>query len=128
MINRRHFLVLGPMAGLLGLLGGARAPAGGVPERLAPPEHDDWNWWRDLPRTPLAGSDDPVANCLCQAAAARSAVTIIYSGGSQPGSSRRILPLGVFTVDGYSGIYVHAICHLRDAGRTFRVKRIVSLV
>lgn len=126
MINRRHFIALAPVAGLFELLRGS-IPA--VPARLRePPDDAGWDWWKNLPRTPLATSEDPTTDCLCRAAAFRNEVTILYDGGSEPGASRRIAPLGVFTVEGFSGTYVHALCHTRDAERTFRVERITSVV
>lgn len=128
MINRRHFLSLAPVAALLGLLGGAKPLIEKVANLREAPDDADWDWWRNLSRTPLSCSDDPMTESLCQAAALRRDVTILYTGGSLPGATRRISPLGVFTVDGYSGTYVHARCHLRDEERTFRVERITAVV
>ena len=128
MINRRSFLSLVPGIGLAGFLRGAKALVKDTALLREPPEGGDWDWWRNLPRTPLACSDDPMTKSLCQTAALRQDVTILYDGGSQPGQSRRISPLGVFTVEGYRGTYVHAFCRLREAERTFRVDRIHALV
>jgi predicted DNA-binding transcriptional regulator YafY len=128
MINRRNFLRFTPFVGLLGVLGLSQSRADDVPMLREAPEDGDWNWWRDLPRTPLARSDDPMTDSLCHAAAMRRDVTILYDGGSQPGASRRISPLGVFKVEGYLGVYVNAVCHVRNADRTFRVERITALV
>ncbi len=129
MINRRNFL-----QSVSVLLGAAwartvfgNAVARGEPALLEPPDDAEWDWWRNLRRTPLLASEDPFANALCHAAAARREVTIIYDGGSEPGEPRRIAPLGVFEVEGYRGVYVLAFCLKRGAERTFRLERIVSL-
>jgi len=131
MINRRSFL--GRVAALFGsglaalsfpLIGGI----GNFPGLIDPPEDGDWDWWRNLPRTALTSSDDPFAAAMIRAAAARRDLWIVYQGGSNPGESRKVTPLGVFTVEGYAGIYVEAFCHKRDARRTFRVERIASVV
>ena len=90
-------------------------------------EDDGWAWWRNLPRTLLSASDDPFAAALIQAAARRSDIRIVYSGGSEVGGSRVISPLGVFTVEGYQGIYVSALCHRRNSERVFRLDRIEAL-
>ena len=124
-MNRRTFLTALPVlafsAGIISRL---------VPERGYPGdfiEDDEWNWWRNLPRTLLSASDDPFAMALIQAAARRSDIRIVYSGGSEAGGSRVISPLGVFTVEGYQGIYVSALCHRRNAERVFRLDRIEAL-
>lgn len=129
MINRRSFLqrvtlLIG--AGWAKTVFGADV-ARAEPVLRDPPEDGGWDWWRNLLRTPIARSDDPLTNTLCRAAAARRQVTILYDGGSDPNSPRRIAPLGVFEVDGYRGVYVHAFCTKRQAERTFRLDRIVSL-
>ncbi len=128
MINRRNFLRLIPLAGWLGLGGSSLASITDKETLREPPDDADWDWWRTLPRTPLAWSKDPMTDSLCQAAAWRREVTILYGGGTQPGSSRRIAPLGVFEVEGYRGVYLHAFCHLRQAERTFRIERIAAVV
>lgn len=113
----------------LAVLATRRAGASDNPVALmAPPEDGDWDWWRDLDRTPLTISDDPFACALIRAAAVRRDLWIVYEGGSSPGESRKISPLGVFTVEGYQGIYVEAFCHNRQDMRTFRVERIASVV
>jgi predicted DNA-binding transcriptional regulator YafY len=128
MINRRNFLqrftlLLG--AGWAKTMFGADV-ARAEPVLRDPPENADWDWWRDLPRTPIARSDDPLTNSLCRAAVGRRQVSILYDGGLEPNSPRRIAPLGVFEVDGYRGVYVLAFCTKRQAERTFRLDRIVS--
>ena len=129
MINRRSFL--GSLAALCGA-GLAAFPFSQIspsPVTLQDPSEDgEWDWWRNLIRTPLTGSDDPFASEMIRAAAARRDLWIIYEGGSNPGETRKILPLGVFTVEGYTGTYAEAFCHKRAAHRTFRIERIASVV
>ena len=128
MIIRRTFLQLLPILAGAGILK-SFFKQGEVSLALKePPEDGDWDWWRMLHRTPLADSEDAMTNSLCQSAASREEVTILYDGGSQPGMDRRIAPLGVFKVDGYSGTYLHAVCRSRNAPRTFRIDRIRALV
>jgi predicted DNA-binding transcriptional regulator YafY len=105
-------------------LGASEIPAGLMP----PPENGDWDWWRNLDRTPLTSSDDLFASAMIRAAAARRDLWIVYQDGSHPGETRKISPLGVFTVEGYQGIYVEAFCHNRESRRTFRIGRITSAV
>ena len=128
MIDRRGFLGILPSAGILGFLGFALKRPAQASKLEEPPNDASWDWWRNLPRTPLARSNDPMTNSLCQAAMRRQEVTILYDGGSQPGVHRRISPLGVFMVEGFAGIYVHAYCHSRQAQRTFRIEHITALV
>lgn len=129
MITRRHFLLLAPLAGLFGLAEGwAKTAVKPVAKLRQAPDDSDWDLWKNLPRTPLARSEAPMADALCHAAAWRRDVTILYEGGSMPGGGRTISPLGVFMVTGYEGTYVHALCHQRDAERTFRVERITAIV
>ena len=78
--------------------------------------------------TPLTGSEDPFAAAMIHAAAAHRDLWIVYSGGREPGISRKISPLGVFTVEGYSGIYAEAFSHKRKTYRTFQIERIASIV
>ena len=95
MINRRSFLGMVPVrwgSGALSILrhGASENPVGLLP----PPENGDWDWWRNLNRTPLTISDDPFASAMIRAAAARRNLWIVYQGGSNPGESRKISPLG----------------------------------
>jgi predicted DNA-binding transcriptional regulator YafY len=126
MINRRSFL--GSLAALCGS-GLAALRFGHTHSPLQdPPEDGDWDWWRNLNRTPLTNSNDPFASALIRAAASRRDLWIVYEGGSKPGENRKISPLGVFTVEGYTGTYAEAFCHNRAARRTFRIERIASIV
>ncbi len=128
MINRRNFLRLFGLLGFTGFGSGSLEVLTRRPPLLDPPDDASWDWWRELPRTPVVTSDDPATDCLCRAARLRREVTILYDGGSEPGAGRKISPLGVFQVEGYHGTYIHAFCHLRSAERTFRVERIAALV
>ncbi|MCX7869158.1 MAG: WYL domain-containing protein [Terrimicrobiaceae bacterium] len=129
MIKRRTFLgrnLLLVVSGWAGLaLGIEKLGWGG--RAAAPEEEGDWDWWRNLPRTLITSSDDPLIGSLCRAAAARRRVTILYRGGTEPGSARRVTPLGIFQVDGRPGVYLEAFCWTRRAGRTFRLDRIASM-
>jgi len=126
MINRRSFL--GSLCSLCGA-GLAALPFAHTHAPLQElPEDGDWDWWRNLKRTPLANSNDPFAAAIIRAAAARRQLWIVYEGGSSPGEPRKISPLGVFTVEGYTGTYAEAFCHNRAARRTFRIERIASIV
>lgn len=124
-MNRRSFLTALPVlafsAGIFRLIPERGGPAGNFVE------DDEWAWWRNLPRTLLTASDEPFAAALIRAAARRSDIRIVYSGGSEAGGSRVISPLGVFTVEGYEGVYVSAVCHRRNAERVFRLDRIEAL-
>jgi len=125
-MNRRSFLSALPAlffsGGFLRCFAAPKRPI-----RIRCGDDCTWAWWRNLPRTLLTESDDPFAAKLIQVAAHRGRVRIRYSGGSDPGATRSISPLGVFSVDGYEGIYVTAICHERNAERTFRSDRIEAL-
>lgn len=125
-MNRRSFLTALPALVLSGVLPRCLD----AQKRRVSANHledDNWAWWRNLPRTLLTESSDPFAAVLIQAAARRGRVTIHYSGGSNPGATRLISPLGGFTVEGYDGVYVTAICHERNAESVFRLDRIESL-
>lgn len=130
MINRRYFL--GHVVTWLSF-GAALAAIPSVASRRSdlglsqPPEDNAWDWWRSRNRTLLTESEDPVVAALILAASARKTLWIIYDGGTTPGETRKISPLGVFTVEGFAGIYTEAICHTRSTRRTFRVERISSL-
>jgi hypothetical protein len=60
--------------------GASENPAGLMP----PPENGDWDWWRNLNRTPLTSSDDPFAAAMIRSAAARRNLWIVYQCGSKP--------------------------------------------
>ena len=129
MINRRSFL--GNLAALcgVGLAAFRFSQISPSPVQLQdPPEDGDWDWWRNLNRTPLTNSDDPFASAMIRAAASRRNLWIVYEGGTHPGEARKISPLGVFTVEGYPGAYAEAFCHKRNTRRTFRIERIASIV
>ncbi len=128
MINRRSFLSLLPSAWVFSFLRGFLPAVKDIPTLREPPDDAAWDWWKNLPRTPLARSDDPMTDSLCHSSAYRLDVTILYNGGTTPEYPRVISPLGVFTVEGYKGTYVHAFCHEREAERTFRIERITALV
>jgi predicted DNA-binding transcriptional regulator YafY len=123
MINRRSFL-----GTLAALCGSGLFPHAGHVALADPPDDGDWDWWRNLHRTPLTVSDDPFASAMIRAAASRRDLWIVYEGGSSSGAARKVSPLGVFTVDGYVGTYVEAYCHKRRNMRTFRMERITSVV
>ncbi len=82
--------------------------------------------WKNAPKRYLRDSDDPQVRRLIDAAAAGELLDIVYLGGSQPGTSRQILPRAVyFAID--FGYYVEAYDYRRQGNRTFRVDRIQGL-
>lgn len=130
LLRRRGFLAL--IAGLLPaalLRGGAASAVAATPSvpaapLLPPPDQPPFDptrlaRWQAAARRPLADSADPILSRLLAAAHAGEALDVIYYGGSFPGTIRRVTPLGLFTVDGFSGIYLEARCHWREEVRTF---------
>jgi very-short-patch-repair endonuclease len=80
--------------------------------------------WQELPRQPVTESADPKVRHVLAAAQAGTPIHIKYMGGSTPGKKRHITPIHLFTVEGYSGVYVEALCHLREEERVFRLDKI----
>ena len=61
---------------------------------------------------------------LWEAMAAEQAVEMLYLGGSAPGATRVITPLGVTRMG--SLFYLSAFCHKSRTNKTYRLDRIVS--
>lgn len=79
--------------------------------------------WKKSVKRYLRDSDDPQVQRIIDAASAGELLEIAYSGGSRPGSSRRILPKAVyFAID--FGYYVNAYDYRRREDRTFRLDRL----
>ena len=61
---------------------------------------------------------------LWEAITADQAVEVLYMGGSTPGTSRVVTPLGVTQMGGL--IYLTAYCHKSRSNKTYRLDRIAS--
>lgn len=70
--------------------------------------------------------DDPPAGYeeLWEAISEQQPVEMTYLGGSTPGATRIVTPLGVMQTRG--AIYLSAFCHKSDCDKTFRLDRIAS--
>lgn len=73
----------------------------------------------DLLENPPAGYED-----LWAAIGEEQPVEIAYLGGTTPGTTRVITPLGVMQVGGRT--YLSAYCHESECDKTFRLDRIAS--
>ncbi|MFV0416753.1 MAG: WYL domain-containing protein [Chthoniobacterales bacterium] len=80
--------------------------------------------WQSAARQPVRSSLDPLINHLLYAAENEQKIAINYEGGSHFGETRRISPGLIFRCEGYSGTWVDAYCHTREAQRTFAIERI----
>jgi hypothetical protein len=87
----------------------------------------DLRRWQDAPRIYISDSANPLSRALLQAARSRSAVSVIYYGGSTPGARRLVRPHGIFRLPGSDSFYVEAYCELRGAKRTFRLELLHGL-
>jgi hypothetical protein len=113
----------------------------GVP---APSEKPDPEWlteWMRLPRLPWLADDLPeipdpreseLAAQILQRIRSGASFDFQYFGGSEPGKSRQVLPVLLFTtavddmpcgVGDPNPIYLLAWCQSRNAPRTFRLDR-----
>lgn len=61
---------------------------------------------------------------LWLAIAKQQPVTMVYEGGSSPGASRMVTPLGVVRTKGQ--LYLSALCHESDIEKSYRLDRISS--
>jgi hypothetical protein len=77
--------------------------------------------WRRAPRIFVTDSPNSVTNVLLQAVRNRTAIGIVYHGGSTPGAQRLVHPVAVFRLPGSDKEFVEAYCALRGATRTFRI-------
>jgi hypothetical protein len=72
----------------------------------------------------VSHSDEPKINHLIQLSLKRSPTNIVYSGGSDSGSVREIIPEKVTKIDGFNEYYLEAWCNVRNAERLFRIDRL----
>lgn len=127
-MHRRHFIThlakTLPITPLIApaLLASTSRPLA-TPEPTCPWHPLDPNFealaeWEGQPRTLITESSDPLARRILTAARSGSPLTITYRG-----EPRTITPLHLFEVDDFPATYCTAYCHLRQAGRTFRLDR-----
>ena len=113
LLLRRDFFAAVP--GLCALLG----------RRVEPDPFRDPVWvarWKQAPRRPIWESSLPTEQHLLTAITRAEPLRIRYHGGGTPGAARLISPSLLFESEGYSGRYLAAHCHLRQAPRTFCVE------
>lgn len=85
----------------------------------------DWlSAWREADRTPVFVSDDPHVWRMLVAMWQQDTIEFRYWGGSKPGTTRRIRPLGVFRSSTFLGLYVEGHCEAAGERRTFRLDRV----
>ena len=72
----------------------------------------------------MASKLPPGYEDLWEAMVRDQAVIIEYMGGSRPGSTRVVTPLGVMQSGG--NVYLSAVCHSSRINKTFRLDRIAS--
>ncbi len=104
------------------------APAPSAP-LLPPPDQAPFDaarlaHWQAGQRRLVTSSTDPILARLLAAASAGESLDVLYYGGTFPGTVRRVTPLALFTVEGFSGTYLEARCHWRQEVRTFNTARI----
>lgn len=73
----------------------------------------------------LFSNREPVYQEMIQAIGQHKDVDIVYAGGSLPGKSRRISPIGI--VRNPDGDYVMAICHIDRAQKRFYISKVKDL-
>jgi hypothetical protein len=96
-----------------------RNPKGLPPEILL--------FWTARPRNPLMECHDDLANMFIEALVTGEAVTFIYMGGSQPGSTRSVKVSLVFQHDPKGRVYVSGYCLERAANRVFSLDLIMVI-
>lgn len=117
-------------------------PSVEVPALLENPDPEWLTEWLRLPRMPVLAEDLPaipgphereLANQILQRIRSGTSLNFQYFGGSEPGKTRQVLPVLLFTtvIDGLrwemgepNPIYLLAWCLFRNAPRTFRLDRI----
>ena len=115
-------------------------PVGGVPPLPVSPDPEWLTEWMRLPRLPLLADDLPeiadprereLAAQILQRIGSGNSFDFQYFGDSEPGKSRQVLPVLLFTttddmpcgVGHPDPIYLLAWCLSRKAPRTFRLDR-----
>ena len=59
----------------------------------------------------------------------KSAISILYSGGSAPGTPRKITPIRIRTTKkSDSEIFISALCHISNTEKTFAVSKITQIL
>lgn len=79
--------------------------------------------WRRAARRPVMDGAEPLTRSLATAVRAGRRVRFRYHGGSTPGAPRDVSPGLLFTVEGFTGLYLSGYCHTRRAERTFLAAR-----
>jgi len=88
--------------------------------------YDENSWlgdWEQAPKEAVLHSDDPKVWRILACYWLQEPVDFIYHGGSEAGTPRRVIPKEVFEVEGYSSVWFRGYCDLRQAERTFNMKR-----
>lgn len=80
--------------------------------------------WKAIPRTPVTMDDvvQPWLKRLLEDAQAGREVDIRYGSGATPGRRRKIVPRGLFRVEGSEALYLEAMDVEKNDLRTFRVE------
>jgi very-short-patch-repair endonuclease len=85
---------------------------------------DELDDWRKASRRLASDSDDTLCRELKSAIREDRWLEFVYMGGTTPGNKRRVKPLELFKVDGYTEVYLRAYCSTRKEERIFRLDRI----
>jgi hypothetical protein len=85
---------------------------------------DELDDWRRSSRRSASDSDHTLCRELKSAIREARWLEFIYIGGTTPGNKRRVKPLELFKVDGYTEVYLRAYCSTRQEERIFRLDRI----
>ena len=117
-------------------------PSGEVPALSGNPDPEWLTEWLRLPRIPVLAEDLPeipdshereLVTQILQRIRSGNPLNFQYFGGSEPGKTRQVLPVLLFTtavddlpcgVGEPNPMYLLAWCLLRNAPRTFRLDRI----
>lgn len=102
-------------------------PTHPVPRWTDTPEDPDTTRWRTAKRKILLASDDPIVWPILAAHYEARPIRFLYWGGSNPGETREVIPLVLFTVAGFHSVWFEAWCPMRQAKRTFNCKKIQLL-
>jgi len=93
--------------------------------------YDENSWlgdWQQAPKEAVLHSDDPKVWRILACYWLQEHVDFIYHGGSESGTPRRVIPREVFQAEGYSSVWFRGYCELRQADRTFNLKRLEFLL
>jgi hypothetical protein len=95
------------------------------PDIALPSIDEDLKEWLSAPRTLILDSEDPKERYFIRAILLCQPVEFVYLGGTTPGSARRVHPVMLYRVWGFSGAYLTAFCQSRQEIRTFLLDRIL---